>query len=40
MQELENILSFMIEIEKLKDVHRKSKPVGLDRVENLSLIHI
>ena len=34
MQELENILSFMIEIEKLKDVHRKSKPVGLDRVEN------
>ncbi|MEJ2543085.1 MAG: HD domain-containing protein [Calditrichaceae bacterium] len=34
MKEIENILNFMIEIEKLKNVHRKSKPVGLDRYEN------
>ncbi|NKB69561.1 MAG: HD domain-containing protein [Candidatus Latescibacteria bacterium] len=34
MQEIEQILSFVVEIEKLKDVHRKTKPVGLDRYEN------
>ena len=34
MQEIENIISFMIEIEKLKNIQRKSKPVGLDRYEN------
>lgn len=31
---IENILEFMIEIEKLKDVHRKTRPVGLERYEN------
>ncbi len=34
MKKIENILKFIIEIEKLKDVHRKTKPVGLDRYEN------
>jgi 5'-deoxynucleotidase YfbR-like HD superfamily hydrolase len=34
MKEIEQILDFMIEIEKLKNVIRKSKPVGLDRYEN------
>lgn len=34
MKEIEQILNFMIEIEKLKNVLRKSKPVGLDRFEN------
>ena len=34
MNPIENILAFMVEIEKLKDVHRKTKPVGLDRYEN------
>jgi len=34
LRELDNIISFMIEIEKLKDVQRKSKPVGLNRYEN------
>jgi putative hydrolase of HD superfamily len=34
MEEIENVISFIVEIEKLKNVHRKSKPVGLDRVEN------
>ena len=34
MKEIENILNFMVEIEKLKNVHRKTKPVGLDRYEN------
>ena len=31
---IEHVLEFMIEIEKLKDVHRKTRPVGLDRYEN------
>ena len=31
---IENVLEFMIEIEKLKDVHRKTRPVGLERYEN------
>jgi putative hydrolases of HD superfamily len=34
LQEIENVLKFIIEIEKLKDIHRKTKPVGLDRYEN------
>lgn len=34
MQAIEQVLSFIVEIEKLKDVHRKTKPVGLDRFEN------
>jgi len=34
MNPIENILAFMVEIEKLKKVHRKTKPVGLDRYEN------
>ena len=34
MESIEKILDFIIEIEKLKDVHRKTKPVGLERFEN------
>jgi len=34
MNEIENILNFIIEIEKLKAVSRKTKPVGLNRYEN------
>ena len=34
MEEIEKILNFIIEIEKLKAVHRKTKPVGLERYEN------
>lgn len=34
IQEIEQVLSFMVEIEKLKDVFRKTKPVGLTRYEN------
>lgn len=34
MQEINQILDFMVEIEKLKNVIRKTKPVGLDRFEN------
>ncbi len=34
MDEIENILQFIVEIEKLKNVIRKTKPVGLDRFEN------
>jgi putative hydrolases of HD superfamily len=34
LNDIENILDFMVEIEKLKAVHRKSRPVGLDRYEN------
>jgi len=34
MQSVTQALAFIIEIEKLKDVLRKSKPVGLDRYEN------
>lgn len=34
MQEINKILDFMVEIEKLKNVIRKTKPVGLDRFEN------
>jgi putative hydrolases of HD superfamily len=31
---IEKVLEFMMEIEKLKDVHRKTRPVGLERYEN------
>lgn len=34
MKEIAPILEFIVEIEKLKDVHRKTRPVGLERVEN------
>jgi putative hydrolase of HD superfamily len=34
LEEIEQILSFIIEIEKLKGVHRKTRPVGLERYEN------
>jgi putative hydrolase of HD superfamily len=34
LKEIENVLDFMIEIEKLKGVNRKSRPVGLGRYEN------
>ncbi|MCE0556588.1 HD domain-containing protein [Motilimonas sp. E26] len=34
MQQIEQVLSFIMEIEKLKNVHRKTKPVGLTRYEN------
>lgn len=34
MEEIEKIFDFVIEIEKLKDVHRKTRPVGLKRYEN------
>ena len=34
MQPIGKVLDFIIEIEKLKAVQRKSKPVGLDRHEN------
>ncbi|MEW8626436.1 MAG: HD domain-containing protein [Candidatus Thiodiazotropha sp.] len=34
MESIEKILDFIIEIEKLKDIHRKTKPVGLERFEN------
>lgn len=32
--ELESCFEFIIELEKLKSVHRKVKPIGLDRYEN------
>ncbi|GAA4883896.1 HD domain-containing protein [Ferrimonas pelagia] len=32
--QIQLILDFMVEIEKLKDVHRKTRPVGLKRYEN------
>ena len=34
LEEIEKILSFVIEIEKLKDVQRKTRPIGLERYEN------
>jgi putative hydrolase of HD superfamily len=34
VKEIEQVLDFIVEIEKLKDVHRKTRPVGLERVEN------
>lgn len=34
MNPIDKVLDFIIEIEKLKNVHRKTRPVGLDRYEN------
>lgn len=34
LSEIEKVLNFIIEIEKLKEVIRKTKPVGLNRYEN------
>jgi putative hydrolases of HD superfamily len=34
LNSIEKVLSFIVEIEKLKNVHRKTRPVGLDRYEN------
>ncbi|WP_233558157.1 HD domain-containing protein [Alginatibacterium sediminis] len=34
MQDIDKVLDFIIEIEKLKNVQRKTRPVGLDRFEN------
>ena len=34
MSDIEQILQFMVEIEKLKNVQRKTRPVGLKRYEN------
>ena len=34
MNPIEQTLNFIIEIEKLKDIHRKTRPVGLKRYEN------
>ena len=34
MEEVQKVFDFMVEIEKLKDVHRKTRPVGLERYEN------
>ena len=34
LKEIQQTLEFIVEIEKLKDIHRKTRPVGLDRYEN------
>ena len=34
MKEVEQVLDFIVEVEKLKDIHRKTRPVGLQRYEN------
>ena len=34
MNPIEKTLNFIIEVEKLKDVQRKTRPVGLSRYEN------
>ncbi len=34
MKEIKQTLDFIVEIEKLKDVYRKTRPVGLDCYEN------
>ncbi len=34
MKDIEQTLDFIVEVEKLKAVERKTKPVGLDRYEN------
>lgn len=34
MESIEKVLNFIVEIEKLKDVDRKTRPVGLERYEN------
>jgi putative hydrolases of HD superfamily len=32
--DIQKVLNFIVEIEKLKNIHRKTRPVGLDRYEN------
>lgn len=34
MEGIKQVLDFIVEIEKLKNVYRKTRPVGLDRYEN------
>ena len=34
LKEIQQTLNFIVEIEKLKNVYRKTRPVGLDRYEN------
>jgi putative hydrolase of HD superfamily len=34
LEEIQQVLDFIVEIEKLKNVHRKTRPVGLERYEN------
>ena len=34
LEDIEKVLDFIVEIDKLKQVQRKTKPVGLDRYEN------
>jgi len=34
VSDIQKVLNFIVEIEKLKDIHRKTRPVGLDRYEN------
>jgi len=34
LESIEQVLNFIVEIEKLKDVNRKTRPVGLERYEN------
>ena len=34
LEPIKKVLDFIVEIEKLKNVHRKTKPVGLERYEN------
>jgi putative hydrolase of HD superfamily len=34
LEEIKKVFEFVVEIEKLKDVHRKTRPVGLNRYEN------
>ncbi len=34
IDEIKQTLDFIVEVEKLKDVYRKTRPVGLDRYEN------
>jgi len=34
LEPVDQVLSFIVEIEKLKDIQRKTRPVGLERYEN------
>jgi len=34
LRDIEQVIAFIVEIEKLKNVYRKTRPVGLDRYEN------
>ena len=33
-EEIDQVIKFIIEIEKLKAIHRKTRPIGLNRYEN------